>query len=337
MAPGHQDTSDEELMSQLAHGHQEALGPLYSRYAPRIFRLASQTLDRASAEEIVQDVFLTIWRKADAFQPQRGAFRAWVFQIAHFRVLNELRRQSRRPQVEADPDGPHLAGLPDPDPGPEEVVDRAEDRAALRAALEGLPETQRRALDLAFFDERSHQEVAAELGLPLGTAKTRIRGGLQRLRLALVPTVAALVVCVASLGTFFGIRYRSEQAARQLDEQALALLTSSETTTLRLAPAPGMPAQAHGDYRGRAGTTLAVVNLSYVLALPADRTYQVWVRHNGVWTSLGTARPDVQGYARFIVIGRALAALPEAVEVTVEPATGSSVPLGPIVLRWPPK
>lgn len=335
MTPAHPDASDEELMIQLARGRQEALGPLYSRYASRIFRLAAQTLDHASAEEIVQEVFLAIWRKADTFQPERGAFRSWLFQIAHFRILNELRRQSRRPEVEPDPDGLHLTGLPDPDPGPEEIVGRAEDRAALRAALEGLPPAQRRALDLAFFDDRSHQEVAAELELPLGTAKTRIRGGLQRLRAALIPSVAALVVGVLGIGVLLGDRYRSEQAARQLDERALALLTSSDTVTLRMAPVPGVPAETHGDYRGRAGATLAVINLSFVPPLPAGQIYQVWARHNGLWMSLGTARPDAHGYARFIVEGRAFAALPEALEVTVEPGSGSLTPTGPAIVAWP--
>jgi len=335
MTAAHADISDEELMGQLASGRQEALGPLYSRYASRIFHLAAQTLDRASAEEIVQDVFLAIWRKADTFQPERGAFRSWLFQIAHFRILNELRRQNRRPEAEPDPDGLHLTALPDPDPGPEELVGRAEEQAALRAALEGLPPAQRRALDLAFFDDRSHQEVAAELELPLGTAKTRIRGGLQKLRAALIPSVATLVISVLGLGALLGTRYRSEQAARQLDERALALLTSSETMTLRMAPAPGVPARAHGDYRSRAGAMLAVVNLSFVPPLPVGQTYQVWARHNGTWTSLGTARPDAQGYARFIVEGRALAVLPEALEVTVEPGAGSGAPTGPVIVAWP--
>src|SRR3954467_13621634 len=93
MSAGEQPTtdsgaSDEELMQQLAEGRHEAIGPLHARYAPLIFNIAAQTLDRAAAEEIVQDVFVAVWRHAGVFDPARGRFRAWALQIAHLRVLN---------------------------------------------------------------------------------------------------------------------------------------------------------------------------------------------------------------------------------------------------------
>ena len=84
--------SDEDLMSQLAAGRQEALGPLHGRYASLIYNVAAQSIGGATAEEIVQDVFVAVWRKAGSFDPARGSFRAWVLRIAHHRVLNELRR-----------------------------------------------------------------------------------------------------------------------------------------------------------------------------------------------------------------------------------------------------
>src|SRR3954447_13246714 len=92
--PLSQERTDEELMQQLAAGAQEALGPLYSRYARLIFHLAVRSLNRPAAEEIVQDVFLAVWCGAATFDPARGAFRPWVLQITHFRILNELRRRS---------------------------------------------------------------------------------------------------------------------------------------------------------------------------------------------------------------------------------------------------
>src|SRR6476660_7299349 len=151
--PADSDTSDEELMQQLAAGQQEALGPLYSRYARLIFHLAARTLDRPAAEEIVQDVFLAVWRRADTFDPGKGAFRPWVLQIAHYRILNELRRRSRQPQIDPDPEGAQLAGLLDESPEPAEVVWQDYRRAALQAAFVELPPAQRHALGLAFFED----------------------------------------------------------------------------------------------------------------------------------------------------------------------------------------
>jgi RNA polymerase sigma-70 factor, ECF subfamily len=180
--PSAQDTSDEELVRQLAAGREEALGTLYSRHAPWILNLAAQSLDRSAAEEIVQDVLLSVWRHATVFTPERGTFRAWVMQMARYRILNELRRRSRRPQLGPDPDGLLLASLPDNGPGPAEAVWRKALRSTVRSAIQELPSSQRQALDLALFKDLTHEQAATELGIPLGTAKTRIRSGLQRLR-----------------------------------------------------------------------------------------------------------------------------------------------------------
>src|SRR4051812_21201487 len=82
---GTQDPSDEELMSLLAAGRRDAIGPLHGRYAPLIFDLAARSIGRAAAEEIVQDVFVAVWRKASTFDPARGSFRSWALRIAHLR------------------------------------------------------------------------------------------------------------------------------------------------------------------------------------------------------------------------------------------------------------
>ncbi|HYM69320.1 MAG TPA: sigma-70 family RNA polymerase sigma factor [bacterium] len=336
-----QDQTDERLMRDLAAGRQEALGPLYSRYARLVFNLANHTLDRAAAEEVVQDVFLTIWRKASAFDPLRGAFRPWMLQIAHYRILNELRHRGRRPQVADDPEGLHLASLADHEPGPDEVAWRESVRSAVRSAFAELPSAQREAIELAFFENRTHEQVAEELRLPLGTAKTRIRTGLQKLRGKLAPLTAGLVVA-ALLGAA-GVGYRSEQMARERDERALALVTTSETEAIRLTATPSAPPAAHGQYRGRPGVPMAVLTVSHLAPAPAGRQYRAWVRHDGAWTSLGVLHLDAQGEGRLIAEGSALAAPPTIVEVTLEPEGGApagpggtgGAPSGPIVIVWP--
>ena len=324
------EVTDEALMQQLAEGRQDALGPLYSRYASRIFSAAAQSLDRATAEEIVQEVFLAVWRKAATFAPERGTFRAWLFQIAHYRVLNELRRRSRRPHLEEDPDGVHLEQSPDPMPGPEDIVAEEAQRGEIRQALEALPQTQRRAVELAFLEGMTHEQVSSTLHLPLGTTKTRIRAGLQKLRAGLAPALSAMLIMVAGIGGVVGIQ--REQAARALDGRALALLTSSETVAIRLRPAPGVPRQTHAVYRGQTGMTIAVMTLEKFRPAPTGDTYQVWVRHGQTWTSMGTVRPDAGGEARLNVETPGATVLPDAVEITREPARGSPRPQGPIVV-----
>src|SRR5215510_7474882 len=181
-APG-----DEELMRQVAGGSAEALGLLHGRFSRLVFAVAVPSLDRAGAEDLVQEVFLTVWRNAARFDPERGTVRAWILQIAHFRLLNELRRRSRRPEIVPDPEGLVLAGLPADEPGPAEARWQQHRRAVIQAALNELPRPQREALRLAFLDDLTHEQVAAELDLPLGTAKTRIRTGLKKLRGTLGP------------------------------------------------------------------------------------------------------------------------------------------------------
>ncbi|HEU5430571.1 MAG TPA: sigma-70 family RNA polymerase sigma factor, partial [Thermomicrobiales bacterium] len=178
-------------MAQLAAGDELALTPLHDRYAGLVFRVVAHSLDRYVAEEITQDVFLTIWRKAGAYDPDRGEVRPWLLRIAQTRTLNELRRRGRRPRCVPDADEPRLAATPDDAPLPEDEVWRDERRAAVAAAVGALPSPQRRALSLAYFEDLTQQQVAVRLDVPLGTAKTHIRAGKQRLRDALLPIVAS--------------------------------------------------------------------------------------------------------------------------------------------------
>jgi RNA polymerase sigma-70 factor (ECF subfamily) len=324
------ELEDEELMRQLASGRQEAIGPLHTRYAPRVFGLAAQTLDRAGAEEIVQEVFLAVWRKAASFDPARGPFRAWVLRIAHLRVLNELRRRSRQPGLATATDERAGAALPDPGPEPAEAAWREHRRAVVQAAVSALPPPQRQALSLAFLEDLTHEQVAAFLDLPLGTAKSRIRAGLQALRARLAPLVAAglaLVILLAVVGLQHGAMRRQERALR--------MVTASDVVPRRLTAVPGVPATVHGTYRGRPGVPLAVLTFSNFAPEPAGRVYRTWALSQGRWTALGTVHPDIRGSDMLIVEDTALAVPPEAVKVTLEPIGTVSAPTGPTVIRWP--
>ena len=177
--------ADEELVMRLAQGHRDALGPLHKRYGRLLTSMAARRLDRPAAEEIVQDVFLTVWQHARSFDPRRGSFRPWVVQITRHRIMNELRHRRSRPQLEADADGALLERVADDAPEVAEQLVQDERRSAVRGALQVLPHQQREAVALAFLDELTHEEVANALRVPLGTTKTRIRSGLLKLRVEL--------------------------------------------------------------------------------------------------------------------------------------------------------
>jgi len=132
-----------------------------------------------------------------------------------------------------------------------------------------------------------------------------------------------------------GMRYQSEQATAARNAGALALVTASDAEVLRLAPAAGTPDVTHGHYTDRPGTPMAVLSLSYFPPTPAGEVYQGWVRHRGTWRSLGIAHLDASGHAVVITEGAELDEPPEAVQVTLEPAAGSSTPTGPVIIAWP--
>ena len=328
------DTTDESLMGDLASGHQDAIGLLYARYAPTILGMAAQALGRSAAEDIVQDVFLSVWKSARTYDPSRGPVRPWLLQIAHFRIANELRRKSRRPRVQPDPDGERLAAIPEPGPGQTEEVWNAYRQAALRRALEELPPPQRQALGLAFFEQLSHDEIASTLKLPLGTAKSRIRAGLRSLRSRLAPVIAT-VAGIAILGAF-ALRVFSARTELDRNDRALTMLTSSDSEALRMT-APGAPgSRIHGVYRHRPGSPVAVFTLSNFPPAPAGRVYRAWALHAGSWIPLGDAVPDAAGHARQIAENPALSSRPERVQVTLEPERGGPAPTGPVVIVWSP-
>jgi RNA polymerase sigma-70 factor (ECF subfamily) len=173
---------DEQLIKAVAQGDRRAFETIYDRYAPMVFGLALKTLgDREAAEEAVQGVFWRVWQRAASFDQNR-AFLPWLFSISHNYYIDELRRRRSRPQsVYEDESHPVLSAIPDEtDVG--EMALQSEQRRIVLDALQQLPIEQRQALELAYFGGLTQQEIATRLGNPLGTIKTRIRLGLQKLR-----------------------------------------------------------------------------------------------------------------------------------------------------------
>ena len=164
---------DAGLMERLARGDDRALGELYRRHANAIFAFGRRLLNDAESEDLVHDVFLEAWRNAASYDRQRGSVRVWLLVRARSRALDRLRRRASalRPapeRVEAH------------DPVPE--LELARD---VRESLAALGDDQREAIVLAFYDGLTHDEIAARLGNPVGTVKSRIRRGLIELRTAL--------------------------------------------------------------------------------------------------------------------------------------------------------
>ncbi len=184
-----QDRSDEELLAGVAAGDSVALGMLYDRYATTVYSLALRTLgDRQAAEELVQEALLRVWRQASSYQRDRGAPTTWIFGIARNLAIDELRKRGSRPQSAGGDPEEQLAQLESGDDDPAEQAYAHIQHEIVMGALGQLPPVQREVLELAYYSGLSQSEIARRLGDPLGTVKTRMRLGLQRLRTLLNPS-----------------------------------------------------------------------------------------------------------------------------------------------------
>ena len=313
--------TDPDLVARLGQGDERALRTLHRRYASLVFTVAARVVDAATAEEIVQDVFMTLWRKHEAFDPARGALKTWLCQVTRNRALNALRgRKSKEIHEEAE-------DVADEALEPDEALWRAHRQSALHAAVDALPDAQRRALSLAYLDELTQQQVAAVLRVPLGTTKTRIRLAMRRI----APALAAL----AGAGLLLFLWRRSERITERAarEERALTMVTSSDVVARHLGAVEGVPPETHANYRARPGGTVAVLTASHLPPLPAGERYVAWVRQDAVWRSLGEldVRPD--GSSLLLAEGPALGAGADQVEITRESTVGPS-PQGAPVVVW---
>lgn len=193
---------DAELVTAVTRGDTAAFSVLYDRHASVVYRAAFRRLgDRQLAEEVVQDVWLTLWDRAGMFDPGQGSLAAWLTTIARNRATDRMRALNRRPGVlplsavfatDDEADRVLAVGNVVASTGgsvdPEVVLDELALRDAMTAALSSLPPAERAVLELGYYGELSQSEIADRLGIPLGTVKTRTRRALLRLRGTIAPS-----------------------------------------------------------------------------------------------------------------------------------------------------
>jgi RNA polymerase sigma-70 factor (ECF subfamily) len=183
--------ADRELVARAATGDERAMSDLYDRYGTVLYAVAYRVVgQRADAEEVVVEAFTQAWRDASRFEAARGSVAAWLTMIARSRALDLVRARGRRDKLAASAALSGLDAGPAPSASGESPADRAEDderRRLVRQAIEALSPPQRQAIELAFFEGLSQSEIAARLNEPLGTVKTRVRLGMQKLRESLRP------------------------------------------------------------------------------------------------------------------------------------------------------
>jgi RNA polymerase sigma-70 factor, ECF subfamily len=175
---------DPTLLARIVKGDQQAFSQLYDHSNALLYTLAFRILaDREEADELLQEVYLEIWRKVARYDVGRGTPIAWLITLTRSRAIDRLRARGARGHKATSPlDATVSSKLADLGPSPFETQADQELRMAVGTAITGLPPAQQQAIELAYYEGLSHQEIAARLNQPLGTVKTRIKLGMSKLR-----------------------------------------------------------------------------------------------------------------------------------------------------------
>lgn len=169
-----------DLIRQVAKQDREAFSRLYDRFSSLVFTLAIRMLKvRSDAEDLLQEVFVQVWRQAENYRAERGSPEAWIINIARSRAIDKIRSIRRMEKSFVLTDDPARVESSE---NVESSAAESETKLTMSSALANLPETQRKVLELAYFDGLTQSEIADRLAEPLGTVKTRMRSGIQKLR-----------------------------------------------------------------------------------------------------------------------------------------------------------
>ena len=175
--------ADKALLQACLAGGEVAFAALYSRLAPCLFSTVFAIVrNQKDAEDVLQEAFVQMWKKAPTYDPQRANVFTWSLMIARRKAIDRVRAQQRRSRLGEAAALEHETALPDSPKPADELHSERDERARIRAALSQISDTQRVAIDLAFFGGLTQSEISARLGTPLGTVKARIRRGLLALR-----------------------------------------------------------------------------------------------------------------------------------------------------------
>jgi RNA polymerase sigma-70 factor (ECF subfamily) len=181
-----QQMRDQEMIAQIGRRDQGAFSAIYDRLSGPLYSLAFKMLgDASDAQDALQEVFVQIWSRASTYDPEKSSVFSWAVLLTRSRAIDRLRARDRRLRVVVESTAENKVAEATDASTVESAADTAnkkDEAAHVRSLLNNLPEDQRQAIELAFFGHRTHHEIAAQLGQPLGTVKARIRRGLFKLR-----------------------------------------------------------------------------------------------------------------------------------------------------------